>query len=216
MSLTADVREAVASLGGRVAYIAAPDIEHHIFLSEWHKAYPEAKVIGPEGLPEKRAKSDHPNVPFASVFTPSQKESLRVDADFNADFDYEYVHAHPNKELAFFYRPDRTLIQADLMFNLPPTEQYSRLANTPQGKLTVLDRLFGGVMSTSGTAIWQKRYSWYLSSAKNRPAYNESIQRIDHWDFDRIIPCHGDVIETGGKGIFRKVFEWHLQGKKGR
>lgn len=42
------------------------------------------------------------------------------------------------------------------------------------------------------------------------------MNRINQWDFDRVIPCHGDVIETGAKGIFQNVFEWFLDGKNKR
>jgi hypothetical protein len=40
------------------------------------------------------------------------------------------------------------------------------------------------------------------------------MARIEKWDFDRIIPAHGDVIETSGKSIFSKIFEWHLQANQ--
>jgi len=40
------------------------------------------------------------------------------------------------------------------------------------------------------------------------------VNKVSKWDFDRIIPCHGDVIESGGKGIFDKVMAWHLEAAK--
>ena len=33
---------------------------------------------------------------------------------------------------------------------------------------------------------------------------------VSGWDFDRLIPCHGDVLETGGKALWNKHFEWYL------
>jgi hypothetical protein len=65
-------------------------------------------------------------VPFTWIFTPKNKHELKIDDDFDANFDYEYVDGHGNKELVFNYKPDRTLIEADVMFNLPATEQYSK------------------------------------------------------------------------------------------
>ena len=58
----------------------------------------------------------------------------------------------------------------------------------------------------------QKRYLWYAASAANREGFGESTRRIGAWDFERVIPCHGDVVEVGGKDVFRKVFGWHLEG----
>ena len=43
---------------------------------------------------------------------------------------------------------------------------------------------------------------------------NASMARIAGWDFERIVPCHGDVIEKGGKGIFENVMSWHLEAAK--
>ena len=33
---------------------------------------------------------------------------------------------------------------------------------------------------------------------------------VSAWDFDRLIPCHGEVLETGGKALWNKHFEWYL------
>jgi hypothetical protein len=212
VALTPEVRETIASLGGNLRYITAPDIEHHIFLGPWHAAYPDAKVIGPEGLPEKRALQKNEAVPFSYIFTAANKADFKIDPDFDQDFEYEYVSSHPGKELVFYYKPERTLIEADLMFNLPATEQYSRYGESPTSG--ILTKLFVAVNKTSGSAIWHKRLQWYGASSKDRAGFNASIQRIAKWDFDTIVLCHGDTIQGGAKGIFEKIFEWHLQGKK--
>ncbi|KAL9097565.1 MAG: hypothetical protein Q9165_000461 [Trypethelium subeluteriae] len=192
VALTPEVKETVKGLG-EVKYIAAPDLE----------------VIGPEGLAEKRAKQKNENVPFSVIFSSKDKDANRVDPEFDADFDHEYVDAHPNKELVFNFRPDKTLIEADLLFNLPATEQFSKHSESPTSGL--FTQLFNSINNTRGNAIWQKRLIWYAFSASNRPSFNSSIAKINKWDFNRIIPCHGDVIETDGNGIFQKVMAWNLQ-----
>ena len=209
-ALTPEVRSTVEQLGNNVAYVSAMDFEHHIFLSEWSKAYPNAKLLGVEGLPEKReSNKETAGSKFSHVWTKKNKETFTVDPEFDREFDYEYVGSHANKELVFCHKPDRTLIEADMMFNLPANEQYSRSKEGPtQGFLT---RFFITFQSTVGTANWQKRFLWYAASASDRPDFNRSVKKINSWDFDKIIPCHGDVIESNGKGIFQKVFEWHLK-----
>ncbi|MCJ1242788.1 hypothetical protein MMC14_010797 [Varicellaria rhodocarpa] len=212
-ALTPEVRAKVASLGDQVSYITALDYEHHIFISQWAEAYPSAKILGVEGLPEKREQDkDTANTKFHHVWLHANKHEMEVDPDFDAEFDVEYVGAHANKELVFHHKPSKTLIEADLMFNLPATEQYSR--SDESATSGILTKLFIGLMSTQGEAKWQKRFLWYAASKADRPSFDESVGRIAGWDFERIIPCHGDVIESGGKGVFRKVFEWHLNGKK--
>ncbi|KAF4412810.1 hypothetical protein CGGC5_v011151 [Colletotrichum fructicola Nara gc5] len=221
VALTDAVKAKIAEKGGNLAYIIAPDMEHHIFLSEYKREYPAAKIIGPDGLPQKRAKqTGDPKVNPADEFFvtfkdgPGKRETA-ITPEFDADFAYEYVDAHANKELVFFFRPERILIQADLMFNLPPREQYSK---APEGERDtsagVPNKLFGGLQTTEGDVKWVKRFQWYVMSGRDRPSFNESIQTIDKWDFDTIIPCHGDTIQGDGKERFRKVFEWHLAGQK--
>lgn len=190
-------------------YLTALDYEHHIFLSEWAAAYPNAKLLGVDGLPEKRQKSkETAGTKFEHVWTQKNRSDMKIDPEFDREFEVEYVSSHANKELVFCHKPDRTLIEADLMFNLPAKEQYSKTGKDPSGG--VLTKLFIGMQNTMGPATWQKRFLWYIASTGDRQGFAQSVKRINSWDFDRIIPCHGDVIETGGKGIFQKVMEWHL------
>ncbi|KFY51804.1 hypothetical protein V497_08839 [Pseudogymnoascus sp. VKM F-4516 (FW-969)] len=215
-ALTPEVRAKLAEKGNNVQYIIAPDIEHHIFVSEWSRAFPSARVIGVEGLPEKRAEaakdpkspSYGEQVPFATVFTQKEKGQVRISEEFDRDFEYEYVPEHMNKELVFLYKPEKTLIVADYLFNLPATEQYSRSGEA--ANKGILTKLFGALMSTKGAATGQKRYLWYAASAADRKGFGESAKRIGTWDFERIVPCHGDVVEGNGKEVFRKLFGWHL------
>lgn len=198
-------------LGDNVTYLAALDIEHHIFLSEWAKAYPSAKLIAMEGLPEKReANPETAGTHFSWVFTQKNKSSMKIDPDFDAEFNYEYVGSHTNKELVFYHKPDGTLIQADMFFNLPANEQYSKTGISASSG--ILTKIFTGFQNTKGPATWQKRFIWYIASSGDREGFARSVKNIASWDFDRVIPCHGDVIENGGKGIFKKVMDWHLQG----
>jgi hypothetical protein len=199
-----------------VRYLIATDIEHHIFLSDWAAAYPNAKLIGPEGLPEKRAQADDPKIgkePFAVVVTQENARTVKIGDDFDADFDMEYVHVHPNKELVFCYRPDKVLIEADLMFNLPAEEQYSRVPEAERPKPGVLGKVFNSFQTTQGDAGGMKRFLWHVASRADRKGFNESVERIAAWEFDSIVPCHGETIVGGGREVFERVFAWHLVGK---
>lgn len=197
-----------------IRYITALDQEHHIFVESWHKQWPNATIIAPETLPDYRDKQNYFKVPSSNwhLFRKNDPASLSVDPAFDAEFDAEYVHAHANQEIVFHHRPSRTLIEADLLFNLPATEQMSRSGVSPTSGF--LTRLFVGLNNTAGDAIWQRRFLWYAISSSDRKGYNASMAKIAKWDFDRIIPCHGDVIETNGKGIFQKVMQWHLEAAK--
>lgn len=214
VALTPTVRTEMASLGP-TKYLVALDQEHHIFLEQWHKEFPDAKVIAPETLPAYRDKQGYFKIPSQNwhLFTAqaSKEGKLSVDPDFDADFDFTYVDGHTNKEIVFNHRKSGTLIEGDLLFNLPATEQFSKSGIDP--KTGILSRIFNWLNSTSGAAMSQRRLIWHGIS-EDKPAFNREVSRISTWKFDKIIPCHGDVIETGGKGIFDKVMQWHLEAAK--
>lgn len=218
VALTPDAKAKVSELGGNVGYIIAGDMEHHIFVSEWAQAYPNARLVGPEGLAEKRAAQNDDRIgkeEFAYTFSAANKtDRIPVSAEFAADFETEYMDSHPNKEIVLFYKPDRVLIQADLMFNLPAVEQYSRVPEAQRRAPNLANRTFNSIQSTQGDPKGMRRLLWYAFSSKDRAGWNESVRRIDGWDFRTLVPCHGEVIEGDAKEVFRKVFEWHLADPK--
>jgi len=211
VALTPEVKKTVSSMGD-LKYITALDVEHHMFLGPWNKEYPSAKVIGVEGLPEKRASQKVENVPFSVLFTAANKDTTKIDPDFDKEFDYEYVPSHLNKELVFCHKPSGTLITADYLMNLPANEQFSKAGESPS--TGILTKLFISLYNTQGAALGQKRMLWHVASRSDREGFNKSAAKINSWNFDTVIPCHGDVVDTGGKGLFQKLFEWHLETAK--
>ncbi|KAI0172654.1 hypothetical protein GGR52DRAFT_572476 [Hypoxylon sp. FL1284] len=220
VALTPETQAKVTEMGGDVRYIIAGDMEHHIFLSEWAKAYPEAKLVGPKGLQEKRAavKDDARIGSEAFAFEwdgSNARDAGGPGAEFAADFEVEYVGAHPNKEVVLLFKRDGgVLVQADLLFNLPAAEQYSRVPDAQKSSHGFLNRVFEGANSTAGDAKGVKRFLWYVISRGDRAAFNDSVRRVAAWDFDALVPCHGETVVGGAKALFSKVFEWHLQGHK--
>ncbi|KAB8074338.1 beta-lactamase-like protein [Aspergillus leporis] len=213
VSLTPEVREAVTSLGGKLKYIAALDLEHHINITPWKEAYPDADIIAPDGLYEKRQSNpEYKDTPFQHVFRKDKQGQQKISEEFDSEFETEYVYGHPSRELVFLHKRSRTLIEADLLFNLPAKEQYSKTGESATSGL--LTKFVSPLLSTSPPATWQKRFVWYILSTADRRAFTESMRRIDKWDFNRLIPCHGDVVESGAKGVFRTVMEWFLEERK--
>lgn len=231
VALTDEVRTAVNDLAksktdAAVGYIVAPDLEHHIYLSEWKKAFPGAKIIAPDGLYAKRKsqasdKAKFPNVSDDAFFkSMAQGETQVGDTAFDKDFETEVLHTTPNKEMAFLHKPSRTLIQADLMFNMPPTEQYSKVPEHEKPKTgfwglgPLGNWAFSHLGRTEGDMTWPRRFVWYAMAGKDKNAFSQGIRRIDSWDFENVIPCHGDTMLGDGKERFRRVFAWHLKDKE--
>ena len=53
IALTDDLARAV-DLIGRVRYIVSPNKLHHLFLREWSRRWPDAKLFAPPGLAQKK------------------------------------------------------------------------------------------------------------------------------------------------------------------
>ncbi|KAL4913951.1 beta-lactamase-like protein [Aspergillus aurantiobrunneus] len=210
VNLTPAVQETITGLGGRVKYIAALDLEHHIHLTTWKNAFPDAEIIAPEGLWEKRQSvPEYKDTPLKHILRQENKDGgWPISEEFDKEFDIEYVYGHGSKEVVFLHRPSCTVIEADLLFNLPAREQYSKTGLSATSG--ILTKILRPLLSTAPPATWHKRFAWYILSREDRGAFTESIRRIDKWEFNRLIPCHGDVIESGAKGVFRTVFEWFL------
>jgi hypothetical protein len=48
------------------------------------------------------------------------------------------------------------------------------------------------------------------AGGSDKEAMKKDVKTVAGWDFERIIPCHGDVIEKDGNKAWREVFKWYL------
>jgi len=127
-------------------------------LGPYKTAFPSAVVIGPEGLREKRAKQGDQDVVIDIEFTKANKQEIKLSEEFSRDFDVEYWDSHANKEITLLHKPSHTLIEADLIFNLPAREQYSNTGEDPsKGAWTKLALYF---MSTTPGLKGHQRFNW--------------------------------------------------------
>jgi len=84
--------------------------------------FPDAQLIGVEGLPEKKKGQ---GLTFDFVFDQENNEKtfgpegevyiLFRRFAYISQIEARYFPAHPNKEVAFLHKPTKTLIEADLV-----------------------------------------------------------------------------------------------------
>jgi len=187
--LSPETKTAVEALGP-VQYIMAADADHHFFLTEWVNAYPDAKVIGVEGLPEKK-KSE--KWKFSGVYGVDTPETTY---GFEDDIHACYFSGFSKKDVAWLHVKSRTLIVADLIFNLPAKEQYSKSKSSPKPAFFL--------PKFEPSSEFHQKFVW--NEGKDKEAMKADAATVKGWDFDRIIMCHGDVIETGGKQVWETVY----------
>ncbi|GAA6020472.1 hypothetical protein JCM10207_000014 [Rhodosporidiobolus poonsookiae] len=204
--------ETITSLGP-VKHLVMLDSEHGMYTRDYHQAFPDAKLYLPPGGHSKWEKSGFLPADASKYFVyggdattgdvgaQGSRDPLAQATGGemqSADFSKAFV----NEDLAFYHAPSKTLVQADLLFNLPPTEQYSR--TTSRSTLPGLSSAF-----KPGTKTHQRVL--YHGLAKDKAEMTRMAKRVAGWDFDRIVPCHGDTIETGGKQAWLETYKLFLE-----
>ncbi|RPD56904.1 hypothetical protein L226DRAFT_512770 [Lentinus tigrinus ALCF2SS1-7] len=190
--LTDETKQKLAELGD-VKYIAAGNHFHNLFLKSYKEAYPGAKLIGPDALTKKK---EFAGLTLDAAFSETNPEP---ELGFEDEVEACYFSGHANKDIAFYHKASKTVITADLLFNIPATEQFSKTSQSPKSIL------FGG-MKPKG---WQM--PWFIwAKQQNKTAMVREAKKVYSWDFDRLIPCHGDVIETGAKAAWKSAWGSYL------
>jgi hypothetical protein len=180
VSLDAATREAVDALGP-VKAIVAPSRFHHLYVGEWIRAYPDAVACACPGLERKRR-----DLGWRRRLGDQPEEEWRGEIE-QVFFGARWLE----NEVVFFHRASRTLICADLIFDL---------ANHPSRLTRVVARLIGN-REPGGTFLEHLLI-------RDRAAAREQVDRMLAWKADRIVLAHGDIVETGGHEVLRRAYAW--------
>lgn len=108
IALTEERKNAVAALG-TVRAIIAPNLLHHLYVSSWQEAFPDALTFAPAKLQKKR-----PDLRIDHELGPAFDEHFGVEIERFAIEGMPFVREH-----LFFHRASGTLVLTDLSFYLP-------------------------------------------------------------------------------------------------
>jgi hypothetical protein len=116
IQLTPSILRKLDALGG-VHYIAC-DLGHHMYIKDYLDAWPHAKAIGVKGMEGKRK-----DVKWDFIYDADIK-GARPETFFGFTDDIESIlfEGHITRAIAWYHKPSKTLIQSDLLMNLPCTE----------------------------------------------------------------------------------------------
>ena len=161
---------------GEVAYIVAPSRYHHLFAGGAKQRYPKATLWGAPGLPEKRR-----DLAFDGV--------VSADVPWRDELDGLVLTSVPKfNEAVFFHSASRTLICADLIFNI---------CSEP----TFATRLVYRMLRVYG----KPAQSWYFRKSIDRAAVRPQLEAVLAWSFERVCMSHGDVLDRNAHSIFTDV-----------
>jgi hypothetical protein len=181
--LTDDLRAEVNTLG-HVRYLIPPNSLHHVFLYDWQRSYPNAKVYAPPGLREKR-------------------KDIQFDGDFDdtpiADWvnDIDLVIMRGNlitTEIVFFHRKSGTVLFTDLIQHFRP--KWFR------GWRAIVARL--DLMVAAEPSVPRK----FRAAFTDRRAARASLRRVLAWPAEKVLMAHGDPVTEDGQAFIRRSFRW--------
>ena len=176
---TAGLVQALGELG-TVRYIVGPNTYHDAFLAEFAAAYPRAELHTAPGLADLNRKL-HPTFELDDAAPEAWRDVI----------DQHWVRGVPRlNEFVFLHRPSRSLIIADLAFNL----------RAPQPWLTRV------AMSLNHAYDRFTPTRFFKSLIRDPKALRSSIEHLLEWDFDRIVVGHGANVETRAKETLRDAF----------
>jgi hypothetical protein len=181
--LTDGLRAEVDAVG-QVQHIVALNSLHHLFLPEWKRAYPGAKVYAPPGLRRKR-------------------QDIVFDADLEAapspdwaeEIDQVLMHGNLiTTEVVFFHIKSGTVLFTDLIQQLP-----SNLISGWRAIVAKLDLMVGPEPSVPRK---------FRVAFANRRAARDSLKRILAWPAEKVLMAHGTPTENGAQAYLRRAFGW--------
>jgi hypothetical protein len=150
---------------GEPRWFMAPSRFHDMYWPQWFGAFPKARFVAARGV-----KQDHPELPFSDVL---EENTNFWDREISA---FEIRGAPKLNEVALLHAPSRSLIVADLIFNIDAAAQ------------NIFGRFFlrmNGIYRKPGIS------RIYRSCIKDKSAFIDSVQQIRARPFDRLIIGHG-------------------------
>ena len=180
VSLSEETRAAVDALGP-VKAVVAPSRFHHLYVGEWMRAYPEALVCACPGLERKRR-----DLRWQRVLGDA------AEAEWRGELEQVFFSARwLENEIVFFHRPSRTLVCADLVFNLAHH----------RSRLTRLVALLMGNRQPGATLFEHLLI-------RDRATARRQVDRMLAWKAERILLAHGDLVESDGCEVLRRAYAW--------
>lgn len=183
IALTPALEAAVDALGP-VREIVSPNKIHHLFLAEWARRWPDARLHAPPGLAARK-----PELHFAATIdeVPDPRWAGEIDqVVFRGSF---AMH-----EVAFFHRLSCTAIVGDLVQRHDPAR-----ARGGKGLLMRLDGLVGAHGSTPR--------EWRASFLRRAPA-RAARDRVLAWQPRRLVVAHGACAQSDAARILERALAW--------
>jgi hypothetical protein len=181
--------EAVAEIGP-VAHLVSPNKLHHLFIAEWSRCFPAARIWGPASTIAKSR-----NLSFEPPLSDTPPEA------WAGDIDQAWFRGSPvMDEIVFFHRLSRTAIFADLVQAF--SDEYLRTRWKPWQR--ALARRIEGTTLQGGA---RAPLEWRLSFLDRRSA-REARTKVLGWNAQRVVMAHGEWQREYGAAFLARSLSW--------
>lgn len=176
-----DLVAAVRALG-EVRHLVAPNRLHHLFLADWARAFPAARLHAAPGL-----RAHRPDLGFDADLGEGP------DPDWAGQIDQVVMAGNRiAEEVVFFHRASGTVIVADLLQHVPPGWFTGWRALVARA-----DRM----TRPEPQVPWKFR----LAFTRRGPA-REALARLRGWPVEALVIAHGPPLRRDAAGVLARAF----------
>lgn len=172
---------------GPIKALVCPNQFHHMFVSSYVEAYPDAKLYGAPSIVERQKHLSVDVVMGADFEIPSTWQAV---------FDAVFIGGSAFEETVFCHRASKTLITADIIEYFTEHEHW-------------LTRMYLKMVGTYKNPSFPKAIKSFY---KDRALARESFETMLGFDFSRMVVAHGDVlVDDDPKAAIRRTYSWLLE-----
>jgi len=183
IALTDELRAAVDA-HGEARYLVAPNSLHHVFIADWKRAYPAAKIFAAPGLREKRK-----DIAFDAEI------GAQPVAEWSGEIEHVVMPGNAiTTEVVFFHTKSATVIFTDLLQQLP--------AGWFSGWRALVAKL--DLMTGPEPSVPRK----FRTAFRDRGAARAALVRILAWPADKVLMAHGTPVTHDGQALIWRAFKW--------
>jgi len=198
VALDGAMKKEISALG-KVKHVVTPNTEHQKWAPDWIREFPDASSWACPGLRERKPHIGWKRSLEDLLDAPGGLTSNVPPAEWEGEIELCWLRDQVPllkkpffNEVVFCHRPSRLLIVTDLWWNYP----------------LETDLPAGVPPPSMATKLWKAGmdnvYRPFYNRLMRTGSWGDSIDTILNWDFDHIVPSHGDPAAEDGKEVLRK------------
>ncbi len=169
---------------GRVRYLVSPNKLHHLYLGQWKRAWPDARLYASPGLARRRR-----DLAFDAAL------GDEPDAAWSGEIDQVvFGGSWVMNEVVFLHRPSGTALVADLIQRMRP--------ESLPGWQRVLFQADGLLWPKGGTPREWRLTFW------NRRKRRAALRKLLAWNAGRLVIAHGECAGEGAGALLQEALAW--------